>query len=174
VSGGVAKWLKGAARELLIAALIFTLASAAVSALRRPALESEALPPWELPLLDGGHFSAMTPRERPLVVYIWGTWCPVCVAQSPVIDELARSGRADVLTIASRSGDAAALRAWLLERGYSFPVYSDPQGALSGALGVSAYPTTLIYDRGGRLRSVVVGYTFGVALWARLLWVEGG
>ena len=163
-------------REALVTVVIFALVSTVVNALKSPELESDQLPPMRLALLSGERVSfaptAEAPLKAPLVLYFWGTWCPVCSAQSPVINSLAKGERAQVLTIAARSGKDQALKAWLQDKGYSFPVYSDQQGQLSARFKVSAYPTIFIYDRTGQLRFTSVGYSFGLALKARLLWLE--
>ncbi len=105
-------------------------------------------------------------RGRPALVTFWATWCTVCRADLGTLASVARD--VPMITVASSSGDAAEVRAWLAARGRELPVIVDPGGTIAAAAGVHAFPTTLVLDAGGRVRSVAVGYTTEAGLRARL------
>lgn len=119
------------------------------------------------PGLDGELLSTDALRGRPALVHFWATWCGVCRAEEGTIVSLA--GKVPMLTVASSSGDAAAVKAYLAARGVKLPVLVDPEGTLAARYGVDSFPTTLVLDENGVVRSVTVGYTTWVGLWGRIL-----
>lgn len=50
----------------------------------------DALPPFEVPLLDGGTLTTATPRTGPLLVYFSASWCKGCVESLPRLRKLAK------------------------------------------------------------------------------------
>ena len=103
----------------------------------------------------------------PAVVHFWATWCGVCDAMDDNVAALAEDH--PVLTVATRSDGAAAIRAHLGEEGLdgAFPVIADPDARLAAQWGVGAFPTTFVVDADGAIRSVTVGYTTTLGLKAR-------
>ncbi|MDJ0806534.1 MAG: protein disulfide oxidoreductase [Gammaproteobacteria bacterium] len=129
----------------------------------------------EAPMLSGrtlnGEVLALESlRGRPVLVYFWATWCPICELESGTIDSLAEDYT--VITIAMQSGHKTAIQAYLDENALSFPVISDPQGLLASRWGVAGVPTTFIIDAGGVIRFTEVGYTTSLGLRTRLWWVQ--
>lgn len=129
-------------------------------------LASGEAPPLAGALVEGGGFDLAAPRDRPLLVYFWASWCPVCRMSNGGIQALAAGH--PVITVAMQSGSEAQIRAYLIREGLSFPVISDPDGAVSGRWGVPAVPASFIVDRDGQIRFSSVGYTTGAGLRARL------
>jgi len=93
-------------------------------------------------------------RGRPAVVAFWSRFCGPSAAQLPALQRLAaslaRQGYS-VVTITSEP-DGPALRAYLRERGLTFPVYHDPDRAARRALNQWATPQLFVLDAGGSLR----------------------
>lgn len=116
--------------------------------------------------LTGDAFSLAQSGEKPLLVYFWATWCPVCNLSADNIDELAENH--SVITIAMQSGDGASIAAHLREKGLSFPVIADPQGRIASDWHVRGVPTLYFLDASRNIRSVTVGYTSLLGMKARL------
>jgi thiol-disulfide isomerase/thioredoxin len=51
-------------------------------------------------------------QERPLLIYVWATWCSICRFTTPSVNTLAEQG-GNVVSIAMRSGDDAKLARWV-------------------------------------------------------------
>ncbi len=110
---------------------------------------------------DGAASGPAAFAGRGMVINLWATWCPPCVAEMPALDRLAglvaphgivvlplssdRGGRAQVAPFYERT-QLRNLGIWL-----------DPRGAVGRALGVRGLPTTIIVDRGGRERARLEG-----------------
>ena len=105
-------------------------------------------------------------RGTVVVVNLWATWCPPCVAEMP---ELARfyngTKRADV-TFVSVSANApetiaGEVKPFVEKNKLPFPVSvlskADPEslGKATGAEVSGAIPLTLVYDRTGKLQKTL-------------------
>lgn len=131
------------------------------------AAETHAFQPWQpgatIAAPDGQSvdFSALTGPE-PLVVNLWATWCGPCIEELPSLEALAgwlepRGGR--VLLVSVDQASAQDVN-WYLDRriGVSaLDTYVDLAGALQRRFRVGFFPTTLIFDRDGRLVDVIEG-----------------
>lgn len=96
-----------------------------------------------------GHF-----RGQVLVINLWATWCPPCVAEMPTLDRLQeRLGGIGVrvLALSQDRGGASVVHRFYERTGVRhLGVWLDPRGAAARALGARGLPTTLIVTRDGR------------------------
>lgn len=91
---------------------------------------------------------------RGLVITLWATWCPPCVAEMPALDRLqamlAPEGIA-VLPLSSDRGGAAQVAPFYERLGLrNLAILLDPLGRAGRALGVRGLPTTVIVGRDGQ------------------------
>ncbi len=121
-------------------------------------------------LVDGNVVSLTEYRGAPVLVHFWASWCGICRLEEDGIDAIAADH--PVITIAMQSGDEDEIRAYLQQRGLSFPVLADPQGQLAARYGVSAVPASFIIDASGQVRFVELGYSSETGLRIRL-WLSG-
>jgi thiol-disulfide isomerase/thioredoxin len=114
--------------------------------------------------LDGRHVSLGDYRGKVVVVNVWGSWCPPCRAEAPMLAAAARDlrGRGVVfLGINSRNPERAGPQAF--ERRYKVPYASiyDPGGrtllAFHGTLTPNSIPSTVVIDGQGRVAASVTG-----------------
>lgn len=120
--------------------------------------------------MHGRPLSLETYRGKPVLLHFWATWCGVCKAEQSNIDTLARA--LPVLSVASRSGQASQVAAYVREHAIAPEVIADPSGALAGRFGVHAFPTSFVIDAAGRIRHAEVGYTSELGLRLRM-WLAG-
>lgn len=97
-------------------------------------------------------------KGRPVVVNIWASWCAPCRTEMPLLQRAADTyaGRAVVLGIASID-EADAARAFLDDFDITYPNIFDVTGEIRVRLGLTAYPTTYVFDATGKLRARVIG-----------------
>ena len=107
-------------------------------------------------------------QERPLLIYVWATWCSICRFTTPSVNTLAEQG-GNVVSIAMRSGDDAKLARWVDKKQLVMPVVNDANGALSQAWQVSVTPTLGIVSK-GKVVSTTTGWTSYWGMKLRLWW----
>ncbi|WP_434638856.1 protein disulfide oxidoreductase [Klebsiella sp. I138] len=156
------RWL----RELVILLLLAGALIAVMDYLRQPALPQN-LTSTPLRTLDGNavDLNAMS-QQRPLLVYVWATWCGVCRYTTPSVAALADSG-GNVITVALRSGDDDTLNHWLTRKKMALPTVNDASGGLSRQWDVQVTPTLIVISR-GEVKSVTTGWTSGWGMRLRL------
>ena len=162
--------LKKIVKEIVIALLMIFVVSNVMSYLRKPTLESNALPQIEVKLLDGSAFSSKAIEGKPIIIHFWATWCPTCKLEAGNIQSV--SEKYTVLTIAVQSGDDRKIESYMKKNGLNFKVLNDVDGVWAKKFKVEAYPTTFIYDSKGELRFTEVGYTTTSGILARLKLIE--
>lgn len=106
-------------------------------------------------------------NDRPVLVYFWASWCPICRAQQPVIRSVGEDWT--VLSVAWQEDlSTAALRDYVQKAGFDFPVLQDLDGSLGKRFGIQGVPTAFVVDQAGEIRFVEVGYSTTLGLKARL------
>lgn len=102
---------------------------------------------------EGNEVSLSSFAGKPIVLNIWGSWCPPCVAEMPDFNEMYKK-YPDVqfvmlnATITEQGGMATAKK-HVEDNGYEFPVFYDLYGEAIYSYGVSAFPTTVLITRSG-------------------------
>jgi thiol-disulfide isomerase/thioredoxin len=105
---------------------------------------------WRLTALDGRELSFAEFQDKVVFLNVWATWCMPCVAEMPAIQRLhdAVSAEGIVLVLVSDE-DAAVVRQFVREEGYTFPVYLTE--ALPAPFETEGIPATFIVNRQGRV-----------------------
>ena len=104
-------------------------------------------------------------QGQPLLLNLWATWCAPCIAEMPLLDELAADyeGRVRVLTVSQDLQGASRVEPFFAQRSFQrLEPWLDPDTRLGFALGDVALPTTVLYDASGReVWRVIGGYDWG-------------
>ncbi len=109
-------------------------------------------------------------KESPVLIYFWGSWCPLCSYTSSTVTELSKEY--PVITIALSSGDPKEVQQYLDKNHYDFPVINDPDGVISQQWSVFATPTFFIVNRNGEISSVSTGVSSEWGLKLKLWWAS--
>jgi thiol-disulfide isomerase/thioredoxin len=123
-----------------------------------PQLAFTGLPALSLACYDGSGKVKLSTLGRPAVINLWASWCPPCRAELPGIQAFAATGVVTVIgvdTADTRSGAASTIQ----DHGLTYPMLSDPDKALSNAIGRSVLPVTLFVDAQNRVRYVYASGT---------------
>jgi len=95
-------------------------------------------------------------RNKVIIVNFWATWCPPCVAEMPEIQSLYRKYGDRVAFVLVSNEEQEVVEAFMEKNKYLMPVFylaSNPPEPLS----FSAYPTTFIISREGKIVSRKTG-----------------
>ncbi|WP_296190442.1 MULTISPECIES: protein disulfide oxidoreductase [unclassified Psychrobacter] len=121
--------LLSVAKNLLIYGLAFVVIYMAINWWRQPVMPAN--PQLQLTDYQGQSVDlAAMSRDKPTLVYFWGTWCTVCRVTSPTIDKLAAANNYPVVTIAIKSGSNQELHSYLTEHHYQFTTINDQVGEI--------------------------------------------
>jgi cytochrome c biogenesis protein CcmG, thiol:disulfide interchange protein DsbE len=108
------------------------------------------LPALRLSCLGGGTLDLARAPGVPMVVNLWGSWCPPCRDELPVVQQLADAAgeRVRVVGVISKDGVPQA-ESFAEDAGLRFPSAFDGQGELMTRLGLNALPVTFFVDATG-------------------------
>ncbi|WP_126456517.1 protein disulfide oxidoreductase [Sulfuriflexus mobilis] len=153
-------------RPLLIQVILILIVFSAVQAWQARHAPKGAAPLIAGQLLDGRQLSLADYQGQVVLVHFWASWCPICRFEQGSIESIAKDY--PVISLASQSGDAAAVAAYVQEQDLKIPVLVDEDGELANLYGVRGFPASYIIDAEGQIADVEVGYTSEWGLRARL------
>lgn len=120
---------------------------------RLPADTQGPLPEVTLQGFAGGPDVALASyRGRPLVVNLWGTWCPPCVQEMPAFQQVATAASDKVAFLGVNvADDPDAARAFARRLGITYDLAVDAREEFVRRVGVYGMPTTLLVDPRGTI-----------------------
>ena len=91
-------------------------------------------------------------RGRVILLTFWATWCPPCLGEMPVFEQLHRDFAPDGLTVLGVNvrEETPAIQRYARELGLTFPLLLDRKGEIQVLYGVIALSTTFLIGRDGR------------------------
>jgi cytochrome c biogenesis protein CcmG/thiol:disulfide interchange protein DsbE len=121
------------------------------------ATTGKPLPVFQLPdLADGTLRTVADLPKTPFILNVWGSWCPSCLAEHPMLTQLAATG-VSLVGVNYKDQPADAL-AYLAKNGNPFRLnLQDQTGSLGLDLGLTGAPESFVIDAQGRVRLHVVG-----------------
>ena len=124
----------------------------------KPAEGGQVLPAVAFDCPGGGSLDLGRAPGVPTVVNLWGSWCPPCREEMPVLQQFAdvAGGRVRVVGVISKDGLPQA-DSFAADAGVRFPSAFDGQGQLMADLGLNVLPYTYFLDADGALAYTQVG-----------------
>ena len=146
-------------RVVPMAALPATGATATLAAPAAPSLGQPFPSTYVATDLDGADVPFSAWAGRPVLVNLWATWCPPCMAELPALKALhAAWGPRGVAFLGVAVGDdPAKVRAVRAQRGMDWTMLLDGHRRSTRAFGSDMLPTTLVYGADGTLLYQHVG-----------------
>ena len=158
--------LKKYIKEIALFIVIMTVAANVISFYKSMDLNKQKLQEMSVTLLD--KTSYRHPKDKPILIHFWATWCPTCKIEASNIQSI--SEEYEVLSIAVSSGDDKKIKEYMSKNSFDFKVYNDESGFFAKEFKIAAYPTTFIYDKDKNLIFSEVGFTSTLGLYFRM-WV---
>lgn len=108
---------------------------------------------------DGATVKAETLKGRPVLLYFWASWCPVCQKEMPQLKGVYAKYKDkgfEILAVSFRE-DPAKSRAFFKDRGFEFPAGPIDAAYNTNYPNLKGTPTWFLIDRDGVIRKKVVG-----------------
>ena len=118
------------------------------------ALIGKPAPAFTLPVLHDLSIkvSSKDLRGAPYLLNVWGSWCPTCRDEHPVLTRFAETKRLRVVGYNWKDDPSEALR-WLDQLGNPYMVVlSDQEGRVALDWGIAAAPESFLVDASGIVR----------------------
>jgi len=120
---------------------------------------SKEAPGFTLKNLDGKTVSLSQYRGKVVFLNFWASWCPPCRQEMPSMERLNEVfGKKDFVILAVNvEQDIEAVKAFLEDYPYTFPILLDPEAKAQQAYGVYRFPESFLIDKKGNVVRKFVG-----------------
>ena len=98
-------------------------------------------------------------RGKPVVINVWASWCPGCIEEAEDLRRFAAAHPEAVVLGIDFNDTAAEARDFYRRWNWEHPSIFDPNGELTGRLGLVGMPTTYFLDREHQIVHTIVGAT---------------
>lgn len=111
---------------------------------------------WQLKDRNGQEINMKSFKGQVIVVNLWATWCPPCVAEMPSFQKLYNDYGDKVIFLFIANDDPVKVDRFLAKNGYELPVFFQTSSAPE-AMSSNALPTTYIINSRGNIVASKVG-----------------
>ncbi|MDD5593970.1 MAG: TlpA disulfide reductase family protein, partial [Candidatus Margulisbacteria bacterium] len=114
--------------------------------------EKTAAPDFTLSDLAGQKVKLSSYKGKVILLNFWATWCSACRVEMPGLQKLSEKlkNRNFVVLAVALDRDEKAVKPFIFNNGYSFPVLLDPAGRAARSYNITAIPTTFIINKKGQ------------------------
>lgn len=116
----------------------------------------EQAPPFTLTTLDGKSFSlAEFSGKKPVFLFFWATWCPICKKEIPRIKALHANFGNDIEILAINTGFNDSIENthhYQTRHNIPYAIAFDLHSEISKRYGVYGTPTQIVIDIDGKIR----------------------
>ncbi len=109
--------------------------------------------------LDGNPRSLSDYLGQVVLVNMWATWCPPCVAELPTLNSFYKdySDGGFVIIGIDDGEELGVVKDYVARAGLNFPIWADPSYLSESAFGTMNLPSSFVIDRQGQVRLQWVG-----------------
>ena len=121
-------------------------------------VQTEPALDFELQVLTGEMVSLSDFRGKPVLINFWATWCPPCIQEMPLLQEIADVYEEELVVLAVNGGDSMEqIRAFAEAFEYTLIFLADPENTLSLEYSVRGFPTSFFIDAEGLIQGTYIG-----------------
>ena len=116
--------------------------------------EGAAAPDFTLPVLGGGEASLSALKGKVVVVNFWATWCPPCLVEMPVLNELYAAYRDQGVEVLGLSLDEEGLpvtKPFVEKLEVTYPIVEADRKTYQAYGNILTIPHTFVIDRAGNV-----------------------
>ena len=136
------------------------------SATSRSPIQDQPAPDFALDDLEGRTVRLSDLRGQVVLVNLWATWCPPCLAEMPDLAALYQTYKSEGFVILGVDDQerAQTVADFVARNPVPYPILLDPDSRVARAYGVSYLPASFLIDRRGVLRVTLPGQSARVRL----------
>ncbi|WP_258525690.1 TlpA disulfide reductase family protein [Paenibacillus sp. YN15] len=130
---------------------------AALPAEAAPRLNTAA-PSFQLTALDGATYQVGGPRDKPLLLNFWASWCDPCEEEAPALASLydKYKDKLDLYAVnLTGNDDFERMKAFAARFKFHFPVLLDYKLEAAQKYRFQAIPTSFLIDKNGNITDVI-------------------
>jgi thiol-disulfide isomerase/thioredoxin len=109
--------------------------------------------------ITGKQVSLAQFQGKPVVLNVWGSWCPGCYAEAADLARFAAAHPEAAVVGINLQDSKAGAREFYARFGWTFPSIADPNGEIASGLALQGTPTTIFLDENHREAARIVGET---------------
>ena len=109
--------------------------------------------------ITGKTVSTIAYAGKPLVVNVWGSWCPGCLEEAVALQTFVERHPEIQMIGIDLNDTKRGAQAFYRQTGWKHPSVYDPSGKIAYRLGLQGTPTTFFLDRDHRIVARIVGAT---------------
>ena len=137
-------------------------AESAADTVQTNSMVGQAAPDITVTAASGQKVTLSSLRGKPVVLNFWASWCPPCQNEMPDYESLYQTYGDDaafvmVDCVGMRSETVETGKAFLKEKGYTFPAYFDTDQSAATAYGLTSIPRSYYIDKDGVVRFYIEG-----------------
>ncbi len=103
---------------------------------------------WLLENINGEEYNFQSAKGKVVLVNLWATWCPGCIAEMPSLQALYNDYNDQVEFLFVTNEEKEKVDAFMQKKGYDFPVYTELSQTPSLLYSTSIPATYLISKKG--------------------------
>lgn len=130
----------------------------------RPLMNGDSLPTFSIVDAQGQNRVLSETIGKTMLIDVWATWCGPCVAAMPQLEQIHQKYSGDDFEMISLNTEPDRIQHvlnFIDKNNLSFPVFFD-HGQARRSLMISLYPTIILVDQQGKIRSIYNG-TLGLS-----------
>ena len=121
-------------------------------------VQVQAAKEFTLQDLNGEMVSLSDFKGTPVLLNFWATWCPHCVQEMPVLQQISDKYSEELVVIALNGGDPIeTIRAFAESNNYRLVFLADTENSISGEYQVKGFHTSFFIDAEGKIQGTYIG-----------------
>lgn len=105
---------------------------------------------WNLQTPGGEPFNLKEAKGKVVLVGLWATWCPQCIAEMPSLQKLYNDYKDKVVFVLVSNEDREVIQTYLSKKEYTLPAFVS-RSAPPEALTSKSIPATYLLDKKGAI-----------------------
>ncbi len=105
---------------------------------------------WQLTDMQGNTINFADLKNKVILINMWATWCPPCIAEMSSLQDLYNEYKQDVAFLFITNDNKQEVKTFLENKNYNFPVYF-PKTQYPNDLKCNSLPTTFLISKEGKI-----------------------